>query len=75
MRRLLVMVRVAGSNSEAMSVENRRGADLLVEISKLTRQVVNDAAGANGMDAGQQNEAAVAVRTGLPRQVGDVTGR
>src|SRR5215207_1646041 len=67
----------AGGRVEPRGDEGREppDANLLIEIGQLAGQVVDDAAGADRVDAGEEDEAAVAVRTGLSRQVGDITGR
>jgi hypothetical protein len=50
----------------------RLQVNLLVEVGEFAAQEGDDAVGANGMDAGKQDEAAVAVRAAQPGQVADV---
>ena len=45
----------------AIKVENGCRSTLLVEVGELPAEVVDDAVGADGVDAGEQNEVAVAV--------------
>ena len=52
----------------------RLQVDLLVEVSEFAAEVVDDAVGADGVDAGEQDEGAVAIRAGQPGQVADVGG-
>jgi hypothetical protein len=50
----------------------RLQVDLLVEVGEFAPQEVDDAVGADGVDAGEQDEGAVAVRAGQAREVADV---
>ena len=52
----------------------RLQVDLLVEVGEFAPQEVDDAVGADRVDAGEQDEGALAVRAGQPRQVADVGG-
>ena len=52
----------------------RLQVDLLVEVGEFAPQEVDDAVGADRVDAGEQDEAAVAVRAGQPGQVTNVGG-
>jgi hypothetical protein len=52
----------------------RLQVDLLVEVGELPPQEVDDAVGADYVDAGEQDEGAVAIRAPQPGQVADVSG-
>ena len=72
MRSLRTTWRVAGSYSVVIRVENGCRSTCLVEVGEFPAEVVDDAVRADGVDPGEQDEGAVAVRAGQPGQVADV---
>jgi hypothetical protein len=50
----------------------RLAVDLLVEVGEFASQVVDDAVGADGVNASEQDEGAIAVRPREPGQVANV---
>jgi hypothetical protein len=52
----------------------RLQVDLLIQVGEFVAEEVDDAVGADRVDAGEQDEGAIAVRTREPGQVADVGG-
>ena len=74
MRSLRMRWRVLGSYLVAIKGGERLQVDLLLEVGEFAAQEVDDAVGPNRVDAGEEDQGAIAIRAPQPGQVADVSG-